>query len=137
MSRSPQCFAELADRIRDDLVADVPWTHTLRLIIDVSDEFARLDTKLEQERFLAPEPAPTTDVRYDALLAGLAVHLARTAQLSRAPSWTQQPERFLPSFWWYGYAADNPGLRAYAWQRTPSCMRGRGVVFNIDNLASL
>lgn len=137
MSQSSRAFADLAEDIRADLVAGEPWTQTLRLIIDVCDEFARLTTEHEQEQFLALAPPPTSDPRYDALLAGLAVHLARTAHLPRSPSWTRAPERFLPTFWWFGLAGTNPGLRAYAWQRTPSCLRGRGVVFNIDNLASV
>lgn len=126
----------LANDIRDDLRRDAPWQDTLRLIIAASDDFASLKHDSERAFFLS-EPSTTCDARYDAFLAALAVHLCRVAGLSRTPDWTRDANRYLPRFWWYGAAEEVTGLRAYAWQRTPSCFRSRGVVFNIDNLASV
>ncbi|MDQ1248133.1 MAG: hypothetical protein QG597_2505 [Actinomycetota bacterium] len=126
----------LAHDIRDDLRRDAPWQDTLRLIIAASDDFASL-TRDSERAFFLQEPSTTSDARYDAFLAALAVHLCRGAGLSRTPDWTRDADRYLPSFWWYGAAEEGTGLRAYAWQRTPSCFRARGVVFNIDNLASV
>lgn len=129
-------MVSLAHDIRTDLRQGVPWQSTLRLIIAASDDFSALTHDAERMLFLS-EPSATSDAGYDALLAGLAVHLCRLAGRHRCPSWTRGADRYLPGFWWYGAAGDSPGLRAYAWQRTPSCFRARGVVFNVDNLASV
>jgi hypothetical protein len=126
----------LAHEIRADLHRDTPWQQTLRLIIQASDDFAALNDDADRSLFLS-EPSATADLRYDALLAALAVHLARQARLSTTPAWTRDPSRYLDSFWWFGSAGASPGLQAFAFQRTPSAFRVRGVIFNIDNLASV
>ena len=125
----------LAGHIRADLRAGVPWQDTLRWIIIASDDFASLRDDSARAAFVA-EPPPTGDARYDALLAGLAVQLCRTAGMASSPAWTREPNRYLQSFWWYGSAGEVESLRAYAWQRTSSCFRARGVVFNVENLNS-
>jgi hypothetical protein len=108
---------------------------TLRVIIQASDDFTRLDCDEDRTEFLS-EPGSTQDPRYDALLAGLAVHLATTAGMETTPSWTRDPGRYLGRFWWFGLP-DGSSLQAYWYQRTPACMRARGIMFNADELKSL
>ena len=108
---------------------------TLRLIIQASDDFGLLTDDASRWAFLA-EPPLTGDVRLDAMLAGLAVHLCRLAGMHRTPAWTRKPDRYLDRFWWFGLE-DTSTLRAYVYQRTPSCMRARGVLFNAEELESV
>jgi hypothetical protein len=70
------------------------------------------------------------------LLAGLAVHLAQRAALPTTPAWTREPSRYLPRMWWVGMENDS-ALRAYVLARTPAYLKARGVLFNVDNLASV
>jgi len=107
----------------------------LRQVIQASDDFDALGGDAARRAFLA-EPPLTGDPRYDALLAGLAVHLCRRAGLPMTPAWTRDESRYLDRMWWFGLDGDS-GLQAYVFQRTPSCMRSRGVLFNADNLASV
>jgi hypothetical protein len=104
-------------------------------IVQCSDDFGALVDDDARREFLA-EPPATGDPRYDALLAGLAVHLCRQAHLETTPAWTREASRYLDRMWWFGLS-DDSGLRAFVWQRTPSCLRARGVVFNVDELASV
>ncbi len=106
----------------------------LRLVIQASDDFAGMDES-DREMFLA-EPESTGDPRYDALLAGLAVYLVQRAGLPTTPAWTRDDCRYLPRMWWVGLP-EGSGRRAFVLQRTPAYFKARGVMFNVENLASL
>ena len=61
---------------------------------------------------LVEPPAPTGDPRYDALLAGLAEHLAGRDHES-IPGWTAHPDRFLQQAWyWIDIRRRRAALRA-------------------------
>ena len=108
----------------------------LRQVIQASDDFDALVDDEARREFIAVATPLTGDGRYDALLAGLAVHLCRRAGLPTTPAWTRDESRYLDRMWWFGLDGDS-GLQACVFQRTPSCMRSRGVLFNADNLASV
>lgn len=55
---------------------------------------------------IAQEP-PRADPRWDALLAGVAEHLASHGQMS-VPAWSLEPDRFLDR-WWFPGAVDAEG----------------------------
>lgn len=87
------------------------------------DEFVlRVD---ERSRFeaIAARPETTGDPRHDAFLGALAEHLAASHGLER-PSWSVEPDRFLPSFW---FVSEVPGFRAIAIAQAPAAFRRRGV----------
>lgn len=125
-----------AAAIRRDLSVGQPESVTLRLIIQASDDFARL-TLEEDRRFFLSEPSPTGSRRWDALLAGLAVHLCRRAGMDRTPWWTTDPSRTLDDMWWFGRAAVVPRMRAHALQSSIASMRSRGIAFSRRNLESV
>jgi hypothetical protein len=128
-------LSALAEVLRAGVESGAPELELLRDIIQCSDDFARLSRDDDRRAFIA-EPAATGDARYDALLAGLAVHFCREAGLETTPAWTRDEPRYLDRMWWFGLP-EGSRLRAYNYQRTPSCMRARGVIFNEDNLKSL
>lgn len=128
----PATAAQLRTQLWDGGESD----DVLRLIIQACDDFSALGEPADLELFLM-EPATTEDQHYDALLAGLTVHLCRQAGLRTTPAWTREDCRYLDSFWWFGLDHDQTRLRAYNFQRTPSCLRSRGVIFNAEILASV
>lgn len=108
----------------------------LRHIIQISDDFSALTDPADQWFFLT-EPATVSDSHYDALLAGLAVHLCRQAGLPATPVWTTRPNRYASDIWFYGSARSIPKLRAAAWRDAIPSMRARGIVFSRRNLESV
>ena len=125
-----------AAQIRADLAAGRSDTDMLRVVIQASDDFARLTAPPDYAFFLT-EPSPTGSQQWDALLAGLAVHLCRQAKLPTAPFWTTDPARQIDHIWWFGRADAVPHLRAYALQDAVPSMRARGVIFSRANLESV
>ena len=85
--------------------------------------------------FFLTEPSPTGSREWDALIAGLAVHLSREAKMDRAPMWTTDPTRILDSVWWVDSAA--PAARAQLLQQAIPAMRARGVMMSRRNLESV
>lgn len=118
-------------RLLPDGEADVT-----RLLVQLSDDFGTL-TNDSDRRFFLSEPSTVSDEHYDALLAGLAVHLARQAQLATTPRWTTRPNRYSPDMWFYGPAGSIKNLRAAALRDAVASMRARGVIFSRRNLESV
>jgi len=123
-----------AAAIRRDLSVDQSESATLRLIIQASDDFARLE-EAEDRQFFLSEPSPTGSRRWDALLAGLAVHLCRRAGMDRTPWWTTDPSRTVGDLWWVD--SDAPGLQARLLQNAVPSLRARGVILDRRNLESV
>lgn len=132
----PPTLASTAMQLREDLRNGVSETDMLRVVIQASDDFPKLTSAIEQTLFLA-EPGPTGDCRYDALLAGLAVHLCREARLPTTPAWTRGPSRYLDEIWWFGRAAEVLENRALTLRDAIPAMRARGVMFSRRNLESV
>lgn len=108
----------------------------IRLIIQISDDFHRLESETDIDFYLS-EPSTTGDQKYDALLAGLAVHLARQAHSKETPGWTTRTKNYLPSFWYFGPSAQVPKMRAMAFRDAIPSMRARGVIFSRRILESI
>lgn len=130
----PPTMASTAMQLRDDVRSGVGPGDMVRVIIQASDDFPKLTVPSERALFLA-EPGLTGDKGLDALLAGLAVHLCREADLESTPAWTRAPSRFNDRIWWFDSSAVS--LRALALRDAVPAMRARGVIFSRRNLESV
>jgi len=77
----------------------------------------------ELASLIRKRPDPTGDRKADALLAGVAEHLAAVRGL-RCPDWVLEHERFLDHFW---FVSAVPGFRAVALAQTPIALKRRGI----------
>ena len=125
-----------AAAIRTDLSQDRSESDMLRIVIQASDDFARLTEQADRDFFLT-EPSPTGSRRWDALIAGLAVHLCRIAGMDRTPMWTTDPSRVLDDIWWFGRSHDVLAMRSRTLREAIPSMRARGVMFGRANLESV
>lgn len=87
-------------------------------------EEVRGESALAQIIGLSPDKS--SDRRFDALLAGLAEHIAVTRSLGR-PRWVCAPERFLDT-WWFPHA--RRGFDALALRDAPAAFRRRGIMIH-------
>jgi transcriptional regulator with XRE-family HTH domain len=125
-----------AAAIRTDLSQDRSEADMLRIVIQASDDFARLAEQADRDFFLT-EPSPTGSRRWDALIAGLAVHLCRVAGMDRTPMWTTDPSRVLDDIWWFGRSHEVVAMRSRTLREAIPSMRARGVMFGRANLESV
>lgn len=95
-------------------------------------DFRALADDADRERFLAGEP-DTGDVRWDALIAGVAEREARRAGLS-PPRWTAET-RYILDQWWFLSPTDS--LRAYSLLHTPAELAIRNVYVDERSLESV
>jgi len=123
-----------AAQLRIDLTEDRSETDMLRVVIQASDDFQKLTEPTDRAFFLT-EPSPTGSKRWDALLAGLAVHLCRQAGMQSTPWWTSDPGRVIDFVWWVDSPA--PSLQAQLIQLAIPAMRARGVMMSRRNLESV
>ena len=91
---------------------------------DFLDQVGRIEEDV-LERAIAEEPPPTGHAEADALLAGIAEHLAATRGL-RCPPWVLAPERFLDRMW---FVSSVPGFRAIAIAQAPIALKRRGILW--------
>ena len=75
-------------------------------------------------------------VRWDALLAALAVELCRRDSLEAIPAGTRHPDRYLDETWWVGAAGEVESLRALALRDSSPAFRARGVMMGRQMLVS-
>lgn len=109
-------LADLGHFIAAESDFDVRW----RLVVEFLKEYHR-ESAGSRQRLLVDVPEPTGDERWDALLAGLAEHLAMRDGRD-APGWSRS--RGLRRFW---FPFDTPGARAQALVHAPAAFRRRGV----------
>src|SRR5690349_3611887 len=88
-------IAETADRIRDALARADESTAWVA-VRDFLDDYRAV--ALDARPSLLAEPPRLVDPRFDAYLAAFAEHFAVHDGL-RVPAWTQEPERFLDTWW--------------------------------------
>ena len=131
---SASAIPSAAARIRTDLADNRSEVDMLRVVIQASDDFHKLNAPTDRAFFLT-EPSPTGSREWDALIAGLAVHLCREAKMDRAPMWTTDPSRIIDFVWWVDSAA--PAARAQLMQQAIPSMRARGVIMSRRNLESV
>lgn len=135
-SYSASTIPSTAARIRADIHARRSEADMLRVVIQASDDFAYAQLT-EDRTFFLSEPSPTGSRKWDALLAGLAVHLCREANMDRTPMWTTNPSLNLDSIWWFGRSEMVIDLRAQSLRDSIPSMRARGVMFSRRNLESV
>ena len=80
-------------------------------------------TEAERRVMVSDAPASTTDPRFDALLAGL-VEFQSARHGAQAPTWVDEPERFL-DVWWF--VSGMRTLHANAIAHSPISLARRGV----------
>ncbi len=97
---------------------------TMPPVRDFLDQVGRIEEDV-LEQAIAEAPPPTGYPEADALLAGVAEHLAATPGL-RSPAWVLAPERFLDRMW---FVSSVPGFRAIAIAQTPIALKRRGVAW--------
>lgn len=132
----PSTLASTAMQLREDVRNEVDDGTTVREIIQAADDFTKLTSPVERAFFLA-EPGSTGSRGFDALLAGLAVHLCREAGLETTPAWTRARTRFLDEIWWFGRSSESIEIRAMTLRDCIPSMRSRGVMFSRRNLESV
>lgn len=123
-----------AAQLRKDLAEQRSEADMLRVVIQASDDFGKLHSPTDRTFFLC-EPSPTGSKQWDALLAGLAVHLCRLAGVERTPLWMTNPALGLDHIWWFESASRSG--RAYALKEAIPSMRARGVMLGRRNLESV
>ena len=133
-THSASTIPSAAAQIRTDLAGNRSETDMLRVVIQASDDFHKLNAPTDRAFFLT-EPSPTGSREWDALIAGLAVHLCREAKMDRAPMWTTDPSRIIDFVWWVDSAS--PAARAQLLQQAIPAMRARGVIMSRRNLESV
>jgi hypothetical protein len=109
----------LADLARF-IVAEAGFEGRWRLVVEFLKEFHH-EPSATRAGLLLDAPPQTGDVRWDALIAGLAEHLAMRDGQS-APQWSGSAG--LRRFW---FPFDTPGARAQALVHAPAALRRRGV----------
>lgn len=101
----------------------------LAAVRDFLDQTGRIAVD-ELAELVRERPQPTGSCEGDALLGGIAEHLAATRGFAR-PAWTEDPDRFLDRFW---FVSTVPGLRAIAVAQTPIALKRRGVMWPARSL---
>lgn len=101
----------------------------LTAVREFLDQAVRADSG-EIAAMIFDEPELTADARADALVAGVAEHLAARQEIA-CPEWTSGPERFLDRFW---FVSMEPGFRAIALAQTPVALKRRGIFWPARSL---
>lgn len=107
------------------------WPEAVRGVKEFCIEFEAADDEYRKQ-MIAPEPRSTGNKAFDAMLAGLAEHLAFHHEL-RIPTWALDSKRSVEDEWWF--ATDSPGLRPLCFMDTPAAFAGRGVFLPRSALA--
>lgn len=114
----PMALRQLADSLAEEHSEPRRW----RLLQEFLRGYGEA-SGLERTRLLEEEPAGV-DPRWDALLGGIAEHLA-FHDGTRVPGWTTAPTRFLDR-WWFPGALDAEG-RTWRMRTAPAALAARGV----------
>jgi hypothetical protein len=121
----PMTIARLAA-----LVVSAPDLEHRRLLFAEFLEEYQQESSASRMLLIMSEPTSTGLRAWDALLAGLAEHLA-AAEGDTAPAWVDDSSRFLDEPWCY---FDLPFFRAEAERETPESFRRRGVLIRAVEL---
>jgi len=84
-----------------------------------------------RQGLVAPQPVPTGDARFDALLAAITEYLCAREGLL-APTWVEDPSRFLDQWW---FVSGIQSLHADAIAHSPISFARRGVFITAGALA--
>lgn len=123
---TPMTIQRLAAHVANEADADRRWS----LLLEFLEEYEH-EPATNRRSLVEAEPARTGDVRWDALLAGIAEWLAARDSIP-APTWVGRPERTLPEPWSpHGLAS----LRRLAADNAPPEIRRHGVLIDPYDLA--
>ncbi len=123
---TPMTIQRLAAHVAHEADADRRWS----LLLEFIEEYEH-EPPTSRRSLIEAEPARTGDVRWDALLAGIAEWLAARDSVP-APTWVGRPERTLPEPWSpHGLAS----LRRLAADNAPPEIRRHGVLIDPYDLA--
>jgi hypothetical protein len=84
-------------------------------------------------QLVADEPPLIGDSRFDALLGAAAEYIA-AGRGKPAPTWAENPCRFLDTEWW---VSDLPSGRSYARTGTPRAFKRRGIWLDEYDLSTV
>jgi transcriptional regulator with XRE-family HTH domain len=119
--RGAASLAELGQTIAQDLMRDQEQD-AVRLLFGFADDF-RGSSRAGRIALLREEPAPTSDARFDAALAGVAELFAAEGAVA-APAWVNGAGRFVEPWW---FVASRPEFHAYTLAHTPAVLARHGV----------
>jgi len=123
---APMTIEHLATYLAQDTDADRRWLLLLEFLEEYEHEPAPARSTL-----VAAEPASTGDVRWDALLAGVAEWLAGRDDFT-PPGWVHSPHRTLSTSW---CPYELGSLRRLASDNAPPEIRRHGVLVDPYDLA--
>lgn len=121
---APESIADLATDLRQLKIRNqtkLPAEASARILQFVDDFRSR--RRNIQRQLLSREPGPTGSALLDAYLAAVVEHLSNEVGLP-APSWVEDPNRFLRTWWIEG---DVPSARPTAVAQSPAAFRRRGI----------
>jgi transcriptional regulator with XRE-family HTH domain len=122
MRRGAASLAELSQTIQRDLEDDREQD-ALRLLFGFADDF-RGSSRPGAIELIADEPATTGELRFDAMLAGVAEFFAAERGIP-TPGWVNQPNRFVEPLW---FVSSRPEFHAYTLANTPATFTRHGVL---------
>jgi hypothetical protein len=125
MSYEPMTIAQLAA-----LISTAHDIERRRLLFAEFLEEHQQEARPSRGRLVADEPPSTGFPEWDALLAGLAEHLAMCDGVG-VPEWVEDRSRFLDEPWCY---FDLPFFRAEAERETPEAFGRHGVLIRAVEL---
>jgi transcriptional regulator with XRE-family HTH domain len=99
------------------------FTGQWRGIVKDSDKFESVSTR----------PISTSDLRFDAMLAGYVEHLCVVDEVT-VPKWVYLDVYYLEIFWW---RTELPGMRAIEMAETPGALSNRRVFTTARSLESV
>ncbi len=122
----PATVAEACWRFREGQ----PWD---RAMGDVLQGFYAAATPAARAAMLAEEPPPLDDLRYHALVGGIAEYLFKRWAPHAPPSWIGHRDRYLDRPWFPG-AGDDPALREYLTFASPAEFKSRNIMTDDEPL---
>ena len=120
----------LADGLKSDLTHGESQGQSLRLVRQFVMDLERSDNP---EELFAETPESTSDLRWDALIAGVVEDFAFEHGLV-VPAWTLKSSRFLDRWW---FVTSVPALYTTAMLETPAALANRGVFIQRASLVNV
>jgi hypothetical protein len=115
----PNTLAEAVERVRAGQPQDVALAEFVDSFLMAPDDRARFAA-------IEVEPAPSDDVRLDALVGAIAEYLAKQYRLTRVPHWASEPRRRLDQPW-FTTTSSSPGMREYLSFASPAEFRSHNI----------
>jgi hypothetical protein len=115
----PNTLAEAVERIQTGAAQDLT-------LAEFVDTFDLAPTSEARYATIAEEPVLTMDKRLNALVGGIAEHLAKQHRLGRVPPWVSKQARFLDHPW-HTCPYENSAMREYLTYASPAEFASRNI----------